>query len=82
MKPKKRREGKPSIIRYSRIEQLRVAHKIISEIHGRHKDKRKLLSKKELDELLVYLSTCRFTPDPNGRMRRISSKVGRQFRKD
>ena len=64
MKPKKRREGKPSIIRYSRI------------------DKRKLLSKKELDELLVYLSTCRFTPDPNGRMRRISSKVGRQFRKD
>tara|TARA_R100000152_G_C6780463_1_gene213237 strand:- start:3027 stop:3251 length:225 start_codon:yes stop_codon:yes gene_type:complete len=61
----------PRKIKYNRTEQLKVAHKNIQDIYDRHKDKRKVLSKEELNSLELYLKTSKNTSNPLGRMLRL-----------
>tara|TARA_B100000519_G_C14231690_1_gene432704 strand:+ start:1774 stop:2001 length:228 start_codon:yes stop_codon:yes gene_type:complete len=64
-------------IKYTRREQFTSCHNILEDIYNRHKDKRKLLSKQELDRIDVYLLTSKYTPKPKGMMVRTNVLRGR-----
>ena len=51
---------------YTRREQLINAHNILKKIFERHSDKRKVISKEELESIDAYLKTSRFVPNLDG----------------